>query len=152
MPPLTGYFNSAGSPIIEISVFGAFAEGKRKFEAIVDTGFTGFLSMPIVQAFPLGLILTGTTTTILADGSKSSKLTALGKVTLGERTEAGVIILGEGQSDILVGMEFLKVFDKCLVLLGNEFMLLDNEEIRKAIGQTKTSPRLPPQEKTATQL
>jgi predicted aspartyl protease len=143
---MTGSFNDAGSPVIKISVFGAFEQAKREFEAIVDTGFTGFVSMPIVEAFPLGLILLGTTTTLLADGNITFKLTALGRVTFGDRTESGVILLGPGQKDLLVGMEFLKVFDKSLVLAGGGLLLFDNEEIRQAIAQAKR-PSLGPARK-----
>ncbi len=57
MTQVTGSFDSAGNPVLKISVYGAVEQAKREFEAILDTGFTGFLSMPLLQAFPLALIL-----------------------------------------------------------------------------------------------
>lgn len=140
MPPLTGSFNSSGSPVIKIAVYGIFEQAKQEFEAIVDTGFSGFLSMPIVQAFPLGLVLAGTTTTILADGSQSFKLTALGKVVVGNQTEVGLILLNTGSSDILLGMEFLKIFRKTLMISAGGFALLDNEELQKAPDGAQEKP------------
>ena len=89
--------------------------------------------MPLVQAFPLGLVLIGTTSAILADGSSREKLLALGRITLGERTEAGIILLGGNQSDVLVGMQFLRVFQRTLLLAENGFFLIDSEEVKKAV-------------------
>lgn len=130
MPPLTGSFNSSGSPVIRIAVYGASAQAKQEFEAILDTGFSGFLAMPIGQAFPLGLVLTGTTTTILADGSQPFKLTALGKVVVGNQTAIG--LLNIGSSDILLGMEFSKIFRKTLLISAGGFALFDNDELQRA--------------------
>ena len=141
MPPLTGSFNSSGSPVIKIAVYGIFEQSKQEFDAIVDTGFSGFLSMPIVLAFPLGLVLTGTTTTILADGSQSFKLTALGKVVLGDKTEIGLILLNTGSSDILIGMEFLKIFQRTLMISSESFVLFENEELRKVVPGAKERPQ-----------
>ena len=158
MPPLTGSFNSSGSPVIKIAVYGVFEQSKQEFEAIVDTGFSGFLSMPIVQAFPLGLVLTGTTTTILADGSQSFKLTALGKVVLGDKTEIGLILLNTGSSDILIGMEFLKIFQITLMISSEGFVLLENEELKKVVRaepekqQAQGSPSPSPPDPKATQI
>ena len=146
MPPLTGSFNNSGSPVIKIAVYGLFEQSKQEFEAIVDTGFSGFLSMPIVQAFPLGLVLTGTTATILADGSKSFKLTALGKVVVGDQTEVGLILLNIGSSDILIGMEFLKIFERTLMISSNGFFLLENEEVEKAAQAARAQPATKPPE------
>ena len=50
-------FDSSGSPTIDIEVFGWNEDSKCKATAIVDTGFTGFLLLPIQAAFPAGLIL-----------------------------------------------------------------------------------------------
>jgi predicted aspartyl protease len=74
-----GSFNSSGSPTIDISVSGPLTT-PIEFTAIMDTGFTGFLLLPILQAFPVGLVLHGTVPISLADGSTQTKLTCLGTI------------------------------------------------------------------------
>jgi hypothetical protein len=112
-------------------------------------GFPDFCQCPLSKAFPLGLVLTGTTTTILADGSQSFKLTALGKVVVGEQTEVGLILLNTGSSDILIGMEFLKIFHKTLLISSEGFVLIENELIAEIVRNAKekekaSSPDQPP--------
>jgi predicted aspartyl protease len=72
--------------------------------------------MPLVQAFPLGLPLHGTTTVTFADGQNQVKLLAGAKVSVGTKTkeEFGLIILEETSTDILVGMDFLLTFKLAL--------------------------------------
>jgi predicted aspartyl protease len=137
----TGSLDNSGSPKISIRVHGFDAAHFKDFEAIIDTGFTGFLSMPIVDAFPLGLILGGTTATILADGSTSPKLMALGTATvLGERQVGTILLnLGSGPSSVLLGMEFLKAFKKTLFVHGNEVVLLDYDFVKEAIDRAAES-------------
>lgn len=106
IPPATtwsGSLNRNGSPIISLQIGGILPNSSQEFEVIIDTGFTGFIAMPMVKAFPLGLALTGTTTVMLADGKSAYKLTALGAATIGGKTEAGVILLDETSNDILLG-------------------------------------------------
>jgi predicted aspartyl protease len=79
MPIWIGSLGKSGSPILKITVSGPFSDGKD-YEAILDTGFTGFLSMPLVQGISLGLVLHGTTAISLADASTSYRLTARGMV------------------------------------------------------------------------
>lgn len=117
-PAESGYLSKSGSPALKISIWGVDRQFAKEFEAIIDTGFTGFLSMPLMQAFPLGLILFGTTKVVLADGSTDTKLTALGTVGLGAASKMGVIILEPGSSEILIGMEFLNQFERTLLVFG----------------------------------
>ena len=78
-----------------------------KYIGIIDTGFTGFIQIPIQHAFSLRLPLEGTTTVTLADGSSLAVLTALGRATLLERAEIGVVMLSVSSNEILLGMDFL---------------------------------------------
>jgi|SRR5208283_1932626 len=110
MPIKTGFLDNTGSPRLKISLSGVLSQEPQEFEVIIDTGFTGFVSMPLFQAFPLGLPLFGTTGVILADGTQAFKLTALGTTHLGEENNLGVIILEPTSSDVLIGMDFLRTF------------------------------------------
>ena len=87
--------------------------------------------MPIVRAFPLGLILAGTTSVILADGSTAPKLTALGTVTVDTESRAGIILLAPASNEILLGMEFLKTFGKVLLVHQNKAIcaLVDEKDV-----------------------
>jgi len=116
MPAWTGSFGKSGSPSLRITIAGVFRDSRQEFDAVLDTGFTGFIAMPLIQAFPLGLILFGTTTVVLADGSTSYRLTAFCTASVGEHEEPGVVILEPVSTQVLIGMDFLKRFKKGLVV------------------------------------
>jgi predicted aspartyl protease len=151
-PAETGYLHSSGSPAAKIRIWGVFEQAAQEFEAIIDTGFSGFLSMPMVQAFPLGLVLMGTTNVVLADGSTDTKLIALGRVRLGASGERqGVVILEPNNTtDILIGMEFLAQFELTLVLIGERafpddfqvkqpVLLVRNAVVQELLGHVKSA-------------
>ena len=87
--------------------------------------------MPIVNAFPLGLLLAGTTSVTLADGKSAPLLTATGRVEIGDQSEIGVVILQGGASDILLGMDFLAKFGRVLFIHPNKGLasLMDQKEV-----------------------
>lgn len=87
--------------------------------------------MPIVKAFPLGLILAGTTSVTLADGQSAFNLTATGMVKVGEASEIGVIILQGSSADILLGMDFLTKFGRVLFIHPNKGVasLMDEKDV-----------------------
>ena len=64
----------------------------------------------------LSLPLEGTITVTLADGSSLVMLTALVDATLLERTESGSAQLSMTSDEILVGMDFLRHFERALVV------------------------------------
>ena len=77
MQPIIGFLHESGSPAIDLEISGPFPDVRQGFTAIIDTGFTGFVSMPLASAFPLGLSLFGTSSVVLADGNSQTKLLAL---------------------------------------------------------------------------
>jgi predicted aspartyl protease len=150
MTAWTGYLDNAGSPRLKIILRGVWEGVEQELDAIVDTGFTGFLSMPMVDAFPLGLVLYGTTTTILADGSTSYKLMAVGTACVGQESKLGIVLLnmGAGPSAVLIGMEFLRIFNKSLLLIRENVILVDSpptppEKVPTPEGEPRPAPENP---------
>ena len=123
-----------------INVRGAVKKLAQDFDAIIDTGFSGFLCMPLLKAFPLGLILHGTTDVVLADGNTHTKLTALGNITAGEKSEVGVIILEPSSSDLLLGMEFLSTFNLSLFVHDDMVSLIDSDTLPKREPKVQAKP------------
>lgn len=126
----TGYFDARGNPCLKVSIAGVFiAPPGLEFEAIIDTGFSGFLCLPMVRAFPLGLPLYGTSSAVLADGSVSTCLTALCKLTLGGQMKQGVVLLQSQAKDALIGMDFLRKFGVSLFMTKSAIALLDEKAL-----------------------
>jgi predicted aspartyl protease len=136
-----GYFGSSGSPVLKVRVSGPFTEGKD-YEAILDTGFTGFLSIPLLQAISLGLILHGTTTISLADGSTAYRLTARGKITVEGEEKVGVVILEPTSTELLLGMGFLRQFKKAVIVSEFGVALASEDDVRKFIPTEPSPPTL----------
>ena len=139
-PHKTVSLNSAGHPVIRIKVWGVSDAFSQEFEALLDTGFTGFLMLPLTAALPLGLTLAGTTNYSLADGSSSNTLLAFGTIDYEGQKIFGPISLESNVNcrDILVGMEFIKQ-GKLMLLLHSEGALLVDMEALKT--QIETSPK-----------
>ena len=77
---MDGFFNQNGHPIVPIEVYGFSDKISQKFDAMLDTGFSGFLSLPLVYALKVGLILNSTASFVFADGSVQNTLLCLGTV------------------------------------------------------------------------
>ena len=67
-------------------------------------------------------------------------LTALAQVTLMGRTEVGVVLLSMTSNDILVGMDFLRRFDKALVVSKNIGVVLVEEAQWSAEPKEQAEP------------
>lgn len=82
------------------------------YGAIIDTGFTGGMVLPIFVAVDIGLEKVGASTVTLADGSVMTLPTFLCKLKLGTKTfDVATIVMG---SDILIGIEALKNHRVCI--------------------------------------
>lgn len=108
------FFNAAGQPMVEIFLESFLGSG-RAVSAMIDTGFSGFLSLPLEMAFAANLSLYGTIAVQLADGVAHQKLACIGVVALDGERRGGFVIV-EPNSDLpLVGIDFLKKFQLMLV-------------------------------------
>jgi hypothetical protein len=144
MPTQTGFLDANGHPRLKIIVTGTNAPASVEVEALIDTGFTGFLMLPLAQALPLGLVLYGTGDYTLADGSRVTNFLAKGSVkipipaavavrppppfelaTQPESAEGIIVLAGTGA---LLGMEFLRALNK-LLLVGSVVVLVDQAAI-----------------------
>jgi predicted aspartyl protease len=114
---MDGTLQGNSSPRIKIEIYGAWGRQNPPvlFEAIVDTGFTGGISIPITQALPLGLTLFSTATFTLADNSKENTFLCIGMARLESEERPMVFSLTKG-NDILVGTDFLSAFNAKLEL------------------------------------
>jgi predicted aspartyl protease len=93
--------------VAELEVFGVSDDLKRKVPGYIDTGFSGYLSIPFVTAFPIGLILKGQQSYTLADGSTSHYFVCLGTVTLlGKSAVVPIDIQPSGP--VLIGTQLMK--------------------------------------------
>ena len=112
-----GYYDQQGNACLRLHFCGVRHEPPGiEFEAIIDTGFTGFIQLPLDRAMELSLPLEGTIAVTLADGSSLVMLTALVDATLLERTESGSAQLSMTSDEVLVGMDFLRHFERALVV------------------------------------
>ena len=112
---MDGFFSENGHPIIPIEVYGYSKEVAQNFDAMLDTGFSGFLSLPLVHALKVGLILASTASFTLADGSTDHTLLCYGSIKMSGGEQIGLISISKG-SDVLLGMDFLRKFNKKLYL------------------------------------
>lgn len=151
MATTIGSTGSSGSPVIKIKVAGVLGDG-AEFDATVDTGFSAFISMPIMNALPLGLTLYGTTSVQFGDGNSAARFTALATATISGEPgpQVGVVILEPATTETLVGMSFITSFKKSVFFYRGFIALFDESEMdqimKKAFEHAGLlSPETPPE-------
>lgn len=104
---MTGVVRGAEA-IIRLTVRGPGGE-RQRIEAVIDTGFTGYLTLPPDMIERLGLTRRGSARAILADGS--TRLFGLFDAVVVWDRRARRIAVGEADATPLVGMEMLEGFE-----------------------------------------
>ena len=66
-----GYIDSAGHPRLTIHISGTDPDNFIEEDALIDTGFTGFLMLPLTNAVALGIAPSATGDYILAGGGST---------------------------------------------------------------------------------
>ena len=140
MQPIIGSHHESGSPAIDLEISGPFPDVRQGFTAIIDTGFAGFVSMPLASAFPLGLSLCGTTTVVLADGEAHVTLLALCTAYLADEQQVGTVILEPSSTEVLVGMKFISGFRKTLLVNDRHVALMDADWFETMSQRTDIKP------------
>ena len=96
--------NAAYEAVIPLSLQGPAGQA-RQVEAVIDTGFTGFLTLPPSLVAELGLVFKGTSEATLADGSAVS-FDAYDATVFWEG-DPRVVLIDEADTTPLVGMLLL---------------------------------------------
>lgn len=126
---LLGHYNQAGHACLKVHLCGVrHPPPGLEYEVMIDTGFSGFIQVPIIHAIALGLPLEGTQTLQLANGELVSAYTTLVQTTLAERQAVGVAVLSPSET-FLVGMDFLRRFEKLLVISKDWIGLIDEDAV-----------------------
>ena len=66
---IQGTVNAALEAVLPLTVQGAFGR-EQDVEAVIDTGFSGFLTLPSAAVAALGLSFDGVAWAVLADGTE----------------------------------------------------------------------------------
>lgn len=124
-----GHFDEDGNACLTLHLCGVRHDPPSvEVEGIIDTGFTGFIQLPLNWGMALALPLEGTITVTLADGSKRAVLTAMAEATLLGRTQLGVVQLSPSSEEVLIGMDFLRRFERALVVSRKLGVVLVEED------------------------
>jgi clan AA aspartic protease len=104
---ITGSIRETGTPMLAVKVMGRGGV-EVALDGILDTGFDGFLCLPIPVAVSLGLELIDATDTELADGTiVEDDLVFAGKAEW-DGTIMDIEILLTRAADVLIGTSLLK--------------------------------------------
>ena len=126
---LPGHYDQAGHACLKVHLCGVrHPPPGVEYEVMIDTGFSGFIQIPIIHAIALRLPLEGTQTLQLANGEQISAFTALVRTTLATRETVGVAVLSPSDT-FLVGMDFLRQFERLLVISKNWIGLIDEDAV-----------------------
>lgn len=135
---LTGRIDEKEQLWVLIKVAGQ--HNQQDVEALIDTGFTGELLLPVSVAVPLGLKLVGVGSAVMADGSISRQMLFDASISWGTKTrlvtasvvETDTTLIGGG---LLKGYVLLADFEK------KECFLKEPGVDEPEIAPNKTPPK-----------
>ena len=131
---IQGQFDDLGLPKINIGIckdVHGLPESQIRVSGIIDTGFSGFVQIPRTLATELRLTLRATTTSMtLADNRIVTRQASYGIALLNGHPQGGVFYLDETFPHILLGMDFLRIFDRTLLVSArNKVRLVENARL-----------------------
>lgn len=127
MPDVIAGIDSQNNVRMEIEIQGLYKS--TPYGAVVDTGFSGGLVLPLVTAVDIGLTKVGASAITLADGSVQVVSTFLSKVKIGNKIhEATTLIMG---TEVLLGMELLYDYRFCMSPITGEVVIEEWESLKR---------------------
>jgi clan AA aspartic protease len=106
--PLEGYVDEYGQGRAKVGVIGRKME--MAVDAVIDTGFDGYLCLPVQTAIQLGLELCDTMKVELADGTIKKEMVFSGVTKFGEEAKKARITLTESK-DALIGTKMFSYLE-----------------------------------------
>ena len=135
-----GKFDPYGNPTLSFRISADANTQGVEVSAIIDTGFTGFVLLPIQYALSLGLTPKSTTRLKLADDSVCIGILADAYVSLDkDNGRFGVITLERNSKEILIGMDFLRQFGLALAVFGTSITLIDEVKFKTSLQAADAS-------------
>ena len=132
---IQGQFDDLGLPKIDIGFcrdVHCLPEEQFRGKGIIDTGFSGFVQIPkrIATDLQLTLRATATTSMTLADNRTVTRQASYGIALLNGHPEGGMFYLDENLPHILLGMDFLRIFRRTLLVSPRSTVrLVDNARL-----------------------
>ena len=131
--------NAAYEAVIPLFLQGRVGDA-REVEAVVDTGFTGFLTLPPSLVAELGLAVKGTSEGTLADGSGVS-FDAYDATVLWD-SEPRVVLIDEADTTPLVGMLLLNRHNLNIAVENGGRVLIRGQRIARTPTRRHDDGRL----------
>ncbi len=145
-PTWIGRFDRNHIARLDFTLQGLSGQASVPFEGIIDTGFTGFVQIPINMGAALGFLTPPLTVgkTPLANGSVQQVLLKQAHVTVQSETRDGLCHIPlSPQRPVLIGMDFLRRIERALVISKGVVILLGEAEM------PSPPPRLVPKPESA---
>ncbi|MCC3413363.1 MAG: clan AA aspartic protease [Microcoleus sp. PH2017_29_MFU_D_A] len=118
---ITGVVNGDYEPILRISIYSNNGELYER-DAVVDTGFNGWLSLPPDLVVILGLPWQRRGRAILADGSES--IFDIYEATILWDSQPVTIPIDEADSDPLIGMSLMDGYELTIQIVDSGIVTL----------------------------
>lgn len=122
--PIHGPCNKLGSPITDVTLFGPRA-AVTITDAIIDTGFSGFVRVPVSRIYQLRLPLVTFNEVASLDGKRRHILIADGAAKIGPYQAPGPIMIDQDSDFTLIGMKFLASAGLALFLKNGQWTMAE---------------------------
>ena len=123
----SGGFDRRGSPTLKIGVSVSLSR-LTECEAIIDTGFTGFLLLPLSKLNSFDSVMEEFQLLTLADGTKLIRLRTPATIVVEGENISGIAVIEPDGNDAIIGMKFLRFARRSLHVstVRNEVLLIED--------------------------